>query len=407
MEGLSQYNACWEPARVGVPGRVWHDDRLVLATDFEGGNGTDLRALAADHYAVRLEPEPGQHPFSGKAYYFCFGVRNLSAESRIIRVRLEATSWECGFREQTRHVVLRRGGDWFHLKVDRIHPVDGEDAVDVELTLPAGTEQDPVLFVSNFHWWPFSEFREHLSVLKGGEGVRVRDIGRSFQQRPIYAVEVGRDDVGAPTIVNAQTPQPSEMGSLACRHILEFLRSDDPVGADICRRFRLCFLPMTNPDGTVLGYGVSDAQGHFPFFEADRAAAGDPSATPENLAVWQYLQRLRPLLFLEWHSNNWSRRPGHMLIRYAHDLVADVGLRRTWDVLEERLLALPDTHHGSWTSWEEGLYQSSMGFQVVTRLGGLATMIKQHDKFPLEQSKRHAAACLRIAADTLTESVHE
>jgi hypothetical protein len=114
--------------------------------------------------------------------------------------------------------------------------------------------------------------------------------------------------------------------------------------------------------------------------------------------VWRYLERHRPWLFWEWHSNHWSRRPGHMLLRYRHDLIADEARRRLWDNLEERLLTLPDTHHSSWTSHTEGGYQNSMGFQAVTRLGAISCMVKQHDKFPLAQSREHAIGCLRHAA---------
>ena len=32
---------------------------------------------------------------------------------------------------------------------------------------------------------------------------------------------------------------------------------------------------------------------------------------------------------------------------------------------------------------------------AVTRLGSIPYMIKQHDKFPLEASMRHAVACVR------------
>ena len=109
-------------------------------------------------------------------------------------------------------------------------------------------------------------------------------------------------------------------------------------------------MPMTNPDGTVLGLGVSDAQGRFPYFESDLAAEGRPEATPESIAVWEYLRRTQPVLFWEWHSNNWARRPGHMLLRYRPEMLANREIRRAAEDMEARLLELPDTHHGSWKS---------------------------------------------------------
>ena len=119
------------------------------------------------------------------------------------------------------------------------------------------------------------------------------------------------------------------------------------------------------------------------------------------MEVGHYLQEQRPWLFWEWHSNNWDRRPGHMLLRYRPESMADTSMRCTWQEIDRRLLALPDTHHGNWTSHTEGIYQESMGFQAVTRLGAISCMIKHHEKYPLEQSRDHAIACLREAAAVL------
>jgi hypothetical protein len=233
--------------------------------------------------------------------------------------------------------------------------------------------------------------------------VQVHEIGRSFQNRPIYAVEFGNDADDAPCMIHAQTPQPSEMGSLACRAMIDFLCSDTPDAAAIRESFRICFIPMTNPDGTVLGYAVSDAQGRFPYFEGNLAANDDSTATPETVAVWRYLKERRPWLFWDWHSNNWSRRPGHTLLRYRPEMLEDTFLKRIWMELDKRLLDLPNTYHGNWTSHTEGIYQNSMGFQAVTRLGAISCMIKQHDKYPLEQSRAHAIACLKAAAATFQQ----
>jgi hypothetical protein len=399
MAGLHTYDPRWDQARVtGDSTRVYTDDGIVIATDFEGGNGAHIRPLGNDRYALALEPEPGNHRFSGFSYYYCVGVRNRRHNPRTVRICLRAkTPGNEAFGTGIRHAVIRRGGSWYHLDAKDIQPVPGcDDCLSLDIPLPGAGEPDSTLFVSDFHWWPYSEVVDYMHGL---DGVLVREIGRSFLGRPIYAVEIGPPD--APRLVHAQTPQPSEMGHLACRAMIDWLCSDDPVAAPMRTRFRLCFIPVTNPDGAVLGHGVSDAQGRFPYFEGHLAAAGDPAATPETVAVWQYLQEQRPVLFWEWHSNNWDRRPGHMLLRYRPELLADTSRRRTWQDVDRRLLALPNTHHGNWTSHTEGIYQQSIGFQATTRLGAISCMIKQHDKYPLKQSRDHAIACLKEAAAAL------
>ena len=397
MTGLSRYDPRWEQARAnGDESRVYEDDGVLIATDFEGGNGRDIRLLGPDHYAVTLELEPGTHRFSGRSYYYCFGIQNKRANRRTVRVRVEARP---GGGDQDfggiKHAVIRRGGAWSQLDPDAVQRLDGmRESLEVDLPLPGSEEADSVIFVMDFHWWPYTEMVAWLGTL--GDKARVREIGRSFQDRPIYAVEMGRE--GAPCIVNAQTPQPSEMGHLACKAMIDFLCSDDPEAAQILQSFRVCFVPMTNPDGSVLGYGVSDAQGRFTGFEGHLAANDDPDTPPEMVTLWSYLKEQKPWLYWDWHSNNWHTRPGHMLIRYRHELIEDAALRRLWDDLEDRLLTLPNTYHENWTSHTEGPYQVILGFQAVTRLGIISCMIKHHDKYPLEQSQEHAIACLKIAA---------
>ena len=76
MPGLSKHDPIWDQARAGGQGRVYEDAQILLGTDFEGGNGTDIRRLGADSFAITLEDEPGGHDYSGKPYYVCFGIRN-------------------------------------------------------------------------------------------------------------------------------------------------------------------------------------------------------------------------------------------------------------------------------------------------------------------------------------------
>ena len=77
MAGLSQYRSYWDQSRAqGKHSRVYEDDEVVFATDFEGGNGCDLSKIGEDRYFLRLEPEIGNHSYGEMAYYVCFGMRN-------------------------------------------------------------------------------------------------------------------------------------------------------------------------------------------------------------------------------------------------------------------------------------------------------------------------------------------
>ena len=232
MTGLAQYDPLWQPVRAtGEPTRVYEDDQVLIATDFEGGNGAHIRRLGSGEYAVTLEPEPGEHRFSGRSYYYCVGVRSKRPAASTVRLRLEGHAHGTeSFGRDVRHAVLRRGGTWSHLDPSAIRSL-GDDALTLDLPLPAADEPDPVLFVSDFHWWPYSEVAAYVRSLNGVDGVAVREIGRSALGRPLYAVEIGPP--GAPCMVHAATPQASEMGHLACRAMIDYVTSPDPEAAAI------------------------------------------------------------------------------------------------------------------------------------------------------------------------------
>jgi hypothetical protein len=192
------------------------------------------------------------------------------------------------------------------------------------------------------------------------------------------------------------------MGHHACRAILEFLLSGDRVAVKILAKHRLGLIPHTCPDGTVLGYGISNALGSAPFFDGLKAIQGAPDVPVEEVAIWRYLQEMHPWLFIQWHSNHWATRPGHMLLRYEPNLVHDVDTRRLWKAFDKRLDAIPGNFSARRTSRTRG-YTTSIGFGVATELGGIPIMIKLHDKFPLKDSMEHAVRCFVAAVDAYGE----
>lgn len=389
--GLAQYRPYWDQTRaLSGRGCVYEDDSLFIASDFECGNGRNIRQEGSGLYALDLEPEPGNHEYSNQGYYFCFGLQDKRGSPRQVRVRLR-TTFRNLFADGTGHVVLHQDERWFHLPVECIRPVAGTDVLDLDLPVPGAGEAP--LFVSNFHWHPFTELARYLNGIAAHPEVRLSTMGSSAAGRPICSVELGQRDRSVRPIVIAQTSQPSEMlGIWACRAIIDFLLSDCPSARRIRDRHRVILIPATNPDGMVLGMGVSHPAGRFPVFEGKLTADGSPDALPEMTSVWNLLLRERPWIFVECHGNNWKRRPGHMLLRYRPSLIGDSPLRRVWEEIDRRLEALPDTLHGNWTDWQEGFYRETLGFMAVTRLGCIAYMIKQHDRFPLEQSMGHAVS---------------
>jgi hypothetical protein len=400
--GLADFGCNWDQTRrnEGIRSRSLELDDIEMTSQFEGGNGMDMSRIGPDHYFVRCEPDPGEHRFSGKSYYFCFAMRNPLTVQRRVTVRIAAAGWNY-FGLQSRHYIVRRG-DSFEVVGEgccrRVWADNETDLLDIDVLLPPGDEKDPVV-ISNFHWNRYSELRDWLGTVPAG-GAKIKEIGASAGGLPITAIEIGNDS--GPAILIAQTSQPSELSSTPIiKAMVEHLLQDTPRLRDLRARARFCFLPMSNPDGQVRGLTVSTPGGRFPVFEGDKAATSDPGTVHEAKLLWGYLSDVRPAIYWEWHSNNWSRRPGHMVLRYRDELIADAARRQHWVELEDALLRLPDTHHENFTSHTEGPYQPTMGFQAATRLGCISTMIKNHEKYPLSQSISFGISCLELAAAQL------
>lgn len=393
-QGLRHWNPSWDQTRAeSGENYIYEDEHVLIATDFECASGINFRP-DGDGYAIDLEPEPGDHAYSGMSYYYCFGICNKSPEPRRLPVRLHGNMRE-KFAADQAHAVLRRGDAWSHLAPDAVRALPNTEILELHLDLPGADEPDPVLFISNFHWHPYSELKPYLDGISSHPDVRISTLGHSVEGRPIYSVEIGSRNPDAPHIVMAQTPQPSEMGTWTSRAVIDYLVSDAAAQTRAHHRFTL--VPATNPDGTVRGLGVSHHLGRFPYFEGRLTAEEGPDVLPEMAAMWHLLKTAKPWLFIEWHSNNWHRRPGQMLLRFRPHLMDDAKRRQLWEAFDDRLMALPETYHGNWTSHDEGLYQNSLCFQAITRLGAISHMIKHHDKFPLEQSCQHAIMCVKEA----------
>ena len=403
------YNPLWDKSRTHLPERFYEDEDIILASNFECGNGYNFYKLGVNHYFFEVEPEPGEHSFSNKGYYFCTAVLNKLDEPTTVTIEVKGGReiFADGSPEAqvNKHVILKRGNAWSHIPEHKILPPVNNQTMVFELDLPANTDIEPIMYISNFHWYPYTEMTEYLRHCAGNNSdLDLLSIGKSHQGRDIWAVEIGLEDQDAPTIVCAQSPQPSEMGHWACQAIMDFLISDDPIAREVLSKQRVCLVPNTNPDGTVMGYSVSDTQGNFPYLQADRAVLGQPDASGEVVALWNYLRSKSPWLFIEWHSNNWSSnlRKTHVLLRYDRNLISSPAIGRLWENFENRLDQMPDNVEESRTTYGT-VFSTTMGFFAATQLNTIPIMIKLHDKYPFDHSMKHVLKCFFAAIDAYDE----
>ena len=428
MSISNAYSAVWDHARRVLSERVYEDADISLASDFECGNGFRFRRVADDRYALEIEPEPGSHRFSGNGCYFCFAALNKRADPREVTIEITApdeawdhfmnaeefAEWQKSHPDEfpprsyaasSRFVIMKRGDVWSHLPDENLVRPHTRHQIAFSCRLPGASEADSVLFFSNYHWYPYSEMAAYLRCLdEKHDRLSVRSLCKSVQGRDVWAAEIGDAE---PTIVCAATPQANEMGAWVCRALLDFLLSEDPKAQEVLARHRVCLVPHPNPDGTVLGYMASDAMAKFVYFMGKQTIQGDADAPAEQVALWDYLRRQKPWLFIEWHSNHWDWRGGHTLLRYDPELVTDPLVKRIWAAWDRRLDVLPHMYDEAKypRSNRTTGYTDSLGIGVATELGAIPVMLKVHDKYPLEEILAWSIAAFCGAVDAYAECV--
>ena len=157
-----------------IAGRTLDLDDIWMTSVFEGGNGMDMGRIGPDHYFVRCEPDPGEHRFSGKSYYFCFAVRNPQPVARKVVIRIAASGWNY-FGSQTRHYVVRRGDSYWSWRSGRRGSPRHEepDTVDIDVQLPRALRRIRSVVVSNFHWNRYTRnCRDWLAALPTDGGAQ-------------------------------------------------------------------------------------------------------------------------------------------------------------------------------------------------------------------------------------------
>jgi hypothetical protein len=146
-----------------------------------------------------------------------------------------------------------------------------------------------------------ADLQELLRALaaKHGDGLRLEEVGRSFQGRPISMLTLGRGPRRVMLWSQMHGDEPSATPALLdlADHLLSISRRDDPVARRILDGATLFLVPMLNPDGSEV-YERRNAQG----IDINRDALS--LATPEGQLLKALRDRLQPELGFNLHDQN-------------------------------------------------------------------------------------------------------
>jgi len=258
---------------------------IQITTSFEGANphdAADVERTGESAFVIRPYSEDGDDNYK---FSLLVGMSNDATRSAPVEFTVD---WGDPVHMSCRdYVLLGRGDRW------RYFPAEIEGGLArAEVIVPPGRHE-----LALHPTYGLDRLRTWARGAEQGETLRVRELGRTRQGRPILALELG----GAPQearhrlAVMARAHPYETGGSFAAEGALRQLVK--MVGASTPPDWYASVVLIANPDGVADGLCKRTAQGG-----ADPSHVGPDCGDPTVVVLHQWLDELRPTLMLDFHS---------------------------------------------------------------------------------------------------------
>ncbi len=261
---------------------------VQLLSDFDGARANNCEKGGVHNFGISISPEAT--PINPSPWY-AFDLEAHSASRVGVEVRYEAS------RHRYHPKIKLPGDTWRPLSPDRVKLSEDGTSAKLTLDLPIGRTRiaaQELLDTSERVGW--------MQGLADRHNLRVTEIGRSVENRPVLALESGRHLAGQPLIIILGGQHPPEVpGTLGLRSFVETLYSSDDLTDQFLSSVHLIVIPELNPDGIAKGHwrlnaGLTDINRDWGAFEQPetRAARG---------AIETAVSRgSKPFLLLDFHA---------------------------------------------------------------------------------------------------------
>lgn len=257
-------------------------EKLQIESGFEGGNGR-LIAVSSDTADIEIVPD------KDAAWSQWFSFKLCGAKGRAVTVRIrnaQATTYPEGWPDY-RVFASEDGENWQRMDTDY---------VDGCLILRCRPEADALWFA---YFVPYQLARlEALLDFARRQGAAVTCLGRSFEDRPVHCVSIGRGPV--PVWIVARQHAGETMASWWVEGFVRRLLSSDPLAAQLLSEMRFHIVPLVNIDGAVRGHLRGSASG----VDLNRQwETPDLERAPEVAAIVAAMTRLGCAAVLDIHGD--------------------------------------------------------------------------------------------------------
>lgn len=281
-------------------------DAVAVRIDFDGAS-LDVRRIERTSVFARLRQEAMCHADGGVYDYnrhFAFGVENRGTVPVQASILINCDS--AHELPDAAALLFSAGSPSTEFAIaDVWSRSDASKSYAMRVPLEPGETR----YLANYLFRPYRSLAATFDRLGEAGGARRHVIGHSVQGRELVAFSYARSKVdgGArPVMLITSGVHPPEPDTLATEAIMEHLAS--PAGDELRAAFDVHVVPLTNPDGFVLGYNGCNANEINFYWLFDRE---DRARCPEAHALWTYAAQLAPVVYFDWHGYTFQRGKKH------------------------------------------------------------------------------------------------
>mgnify|MGYP001177336337 CR=1 FL=1 len=265
-----------------------------ILTNYDGANASrfNIQQLAG-RIIIEYPPETCRalgvsHDY---AWSFNFGLESVSDTKSVIQVLINCAEFDGWEGKPFALYTASDPAEGFSLE-SMTGKSDGYTRYVFDVPLEPGER----IYVSNTIPRHYSTLVPSLMSYGDLSGIQRIEYGHSVEGRSLFALELGEQSNGRPTVLVTTGMHPPEGDSFAAESILEHLVGR---GREWLDHFNVVIVPLVNPDGFVHGRNgtnVNDINLYWEFQHERKTQA------PEAYYLWNYMLRVRPSLYLDFHA---------------------------------------------------------------------------------------------------------
>ena len=141
--------------------------------------------------------------------------------------------------------------------------------------------------------------------------------------------------------------------------------------------------------------------GQNPFFDAITAVEHREGSL-ESKYAWQFASRVKPWLYLEYHSAFQDQRDSYIPFLFPPELLKDEKRRRISGLCDQRICALSQTRP---SIVKLGEYGTTLAYLMKERCDTISYFYKLHNRFPLEDNLQRALEVFLLLEQTYREAL--